>query len=329
MTDQPLGSAASPRSPAAWVRSAPPVLWLCAALAVAMLALQPPANYAAAAEQVLLATTLLAFLAIGQLFVVVTGGIDLSMPAVVSLASLVAATLSKQLELGVAAGAVVCLLAGVGAGALVGLCHGLVITLLRAPPFLVTLASLISVEGIAVWLTGGGRLAAEEEAIAIWYARLGPLPVPLLYLAALLVISQVTLGRSYWGRCLYAVGQNAATARVCGVPIRRTTACAYVVSGALAGFAGVLYGARLYSGSPSLVELDTLLDAIAAVVIGGASLLGGRGSASGVALGALFIALLGQSLNVLGLRIWHELVVKGLLILAAAMLDTWAIRRRR
>jgi ribose/xylose/arabinose/galactoside ABC-type transport system permease subunit len=138
--------------------------------------------------------------------------------------------------------------------------------------------------------------------------------------------AHIVLLRTVMGRRLYAVGQNPRAALISGVPVVRTIVGAYTFSGFCAAVASIFYTARLHTGSPTLVENEVLLDCIGAAVIGGTSLFGGKGRVPGILLGVFFMALVGNSLNMLGLRYWHVIMVKGGVILLAAFLD--ALRTR-
>jgi len=209
-----------------------------------------------------------------------------------------------------------------------GVLQGWAVGFLQMPAFLVTLASLMGVGGLAVWYTQSERIAASEQFVEIWYGRPGGVPLPLVWVGALALAAHFVLSQTVTGRRLYAVGHSPAAARISGVPVVRVTVFAYAVSGFCAGAAAVLVTARLYTGSPQLVENEVLLDCIGAAVIGGASLFGGRGWIGATLLGAFFVALLGNSLNMLGLRYWHVIMVKGGVILLAALLDVVRNRLR-
>ena len=219
----------------------------------------------------------------------------------------------------------------VAVGLLAGCGHGIAVAILKMPAFLVTLSSLMLLSGVAVWSTRSERIAVPPEFVEIWYGRPAGIPLPVLIVAGLAVFAHVVLAHTVTGRRLYAIGHNVEAARISGVSIRRTTIFAYMASGFCAAIASVFYTARLYTGSPELVENEVLLDAIGAAVIGGTSLSGGKGTIWGVAIGALFMALVGNSLNMLGLRYWHVIMVKGAVILLAAALDaartTWFANR--
>ena len=307
-----------------------PVLWLSLFVFLTVLPVRPELASAANLELLLLSTALLAVLAMGQTFVLITAGIDLSVPAVMSLASVVgtAALTAAAPTLGdwpaVLIAVAVMLLLGVAIGSLQGLAVGWG----KMPAFLVTLASLIGISGLAVWWTQSDRIAVSDQFVEIWYGRPAGVRLPLIWVGSLAIVAHFVLAHTVTGRRLYALGHSAAASLISGVPVVRVTVMAYAVSGFCAAAASVLYTARLYTGSPQLVENEVLLDCIGAAVIGGTSLFGGRGRIGGTLLGALFIALLGNSLNMLGLRYWHVIMVKGSVILLAAMLDVVRTRFR-
>lgn len=308
-----------------------PVLWMSLLLFLSVLPARPEMASIANVELLLLGTALLAVLAIGQTVVLITAGIDLSMPAVISLTSVLGATLATTTSQLLGDGPAVALasMVMVCVGALIGAVHGLAVGVFRMPAFLVTLASLIGLGGTAVWVTQSGRTTVSEQFVELWYGRLMGIPLPLFWASILAVAAYYLLARTVAGRWLYAIGHSPETARISGVPLVGTTVLAYSISGFCAAFASVLYTARLYTGSPQLVENEVLLDCIGAAVIGGTSLFGGRGRITGTLLGAFFIALLGNSLNMIGLRYWHVITVKGLFILLAAILDVARNRFRQ
>lgn len=320
------------------------VLYLTAAYFVVVVPIRPEIASPRNLVEVAIATMPLLALAIGQTFVVITGGIDLSQTSLVGLASVVGASLMTEAEGSLFAdgGSVAWAVAGVLAvGMVVGLAHGVAVALLRMPAFLVTLVSLMFLEGLATVYTRlvtaptGGRAQTQvlsigslpEHFLAVGFDTFAGIPLPIWGVGAMAAVAHVLLAHTTWGRRLYAVGQNAATARVSGVPVRATLIAAYAVSGVCAALAALLYMARLETGKADLASEDVLLDCIAAVVIGGASLLGGRGTILGTILGALFISLVANSLNLFGtLKIWHILMVKGGIILLAAALESLRVR---
>lgn len=295
---------------------AAPVVLVAAWLAV-VTPLRPEVLSAANLSYLLVTAAPLALLAVGQLFVLLVGGIDLSAAAVVGLASVAA---------GLAMGPAPYLVAGVaaaaGAGLLVGLLHAAAVGWLRMPAFLVTLATLTAVGGAAVWATGAKPITDLPDGfVRLMDGDLLGVPPGVWAAAGVCLVAHLVLARTVVGRQLYAVGMNPAAARVSGVPVAARVGLAFAVSGLCAGLAASLYTARLEVGLAVLVPRDILLDVLGAAVIGGASLRGGRGTVPGVVVGVLVIALIGNSLTLLDLDYWHVVMAKGGLILLAAVLD--------
>jgi ribose transport system permease protein len=262
--------------------------------------------------------------AVGETLVLVTGGIDLSVTAVIALASVLGARVMTA-DGGTLAGSPLAMpgavLAMLATGLAVGAANGLAVARLRMPPFLATLAATTFASGFAIWVTRSEGIAGLPSSFRVLGAgRLGPVPVALLVVLPLAVGAHAFLERTVAGRWLFAIGGNPRTARVSGVPVERTTLLAYVACGGCAAIASVLYTARLETGSPVLGQ-RLFLDVVAAVVIGGTSLFGGRGSVIGTVLGALFVTLLDNGLNLMGLSSFGVLMVKGTVILAAALVD--------
>ena len=308
------------------------VALLCVALVLVLGPLVPGFASAANLRNVFSSLLPLLAVAVGQTLVLITGGIDLSVTAVVALASVLGARVMTA-DGGLLAGsplavpvAVVVMLA---TGLVVGAVNGLSVARLRMPPFLATLAVMTFASGFGIWLTRSENIAGLPEGFRLLGAgslgELVPLPMPLLVVGPLALGAHVLLTRTVLGRWLFAVGGNARTARVSGVPVERVVLFAYVACAVCAAVASILYAARLETGSPVLGQ-RILLDVIGAVVIGGTSLFGGRGSVLGTVYGALFITLLDNSLNLMGLSSFSVLMVKGAVILAAALVD--AIRER-
>ncbi len=263
--------------------------------------------------------------ALGQTLVLLTGGIDLSVTAVVALASVAGARVMTETGGLVPGSAAAGVLAMLGVGLVVGLVNGVAVARLRMPPFLATLAVMTFASGLAIWSTQSQGIAGLPGSFRALGGRLGPLPVSLLIVLPLAAAAHLVLSRTVLGRWLYAVGGNARAARVSGVPVERVLLLAYAACGACAGLAAVLYTARLETGSPVLGQ-RIFLDVIGGAVIGGTSLFGGRGTVRGTAFGVLLITLVDNSLNLLGLSSFTVLMAKGGVILAAAVLDAWRER---
>jgi ribose transport system permease protein len=265
----------------------------------------------------------LGLLALGMTAVIVMGGIDLSVGAVLALASMTLGWLSHEAGWPVWLSA----LAAVAVGGACGLANGLGITFTKLPPFIATLAMMSIARGLANVITDGQQIVGFPD----WFDNLsvtrylGVFTVTTLVLVVLYVAGWAYLRYRAGGRALYAIGGSAEVARLAGINVRRTTVAAYAVTGLLAGLAGVFMTMRLDSSQPSLgtgYELDT----IAAVVIGGASLSGGVGSVTGTVFGVLIIGVLRNGLNLLGVSPFVQQIVIGVVIALAVMLDV--LRRR-
>ena len=267
--------------------------------------------------------TILGILALGMSFVIITGGIDLSVGAVLALSMMVLGWTSHNAgwPLGLS------ILAAVAVGTLAGLANGLGITIAKLPPFIATLAMLSIARGLANVITDGQQIVGYPE----WFTNLssqryfGFLTVTALVLVVLLVAGWAFLRYRPGGRALYAIGGSREVARLAGIRVKRATAAVYTVTGLLAGLAGVVLATRLDSSQPSAavgIELDT----IAAVVIGGASLSGGVGRIPGTVVGVLIIGVLRNGLNLLSVSPFVQQIVIGIVIALAVMVDV--LRRR-
>lgn len=303
------------------------VLLLGAAYFVALAPFTP--GFASAGNVTSLLTTLLPLLllAVGQTFVLVSGGIDLSVTATVAVASVVGG-LALNLDTGwlgpSAAATPLGILLMLAAGAAIGLVNGVAVAVFRMPAFIVTLTAMMLGGGLAVWLTQSKGIAN----LPAGFVALGGRTLPALALTALAVVAaHLLLGRTLLGRWLYAVGHNARAAHVSGVPVAGVTVAAHVASGVLAALAAVLLTGQAETASPVLGQ-RMLLDVVAATVIGGVSLFGGRGRVLGALFGVLFIRLLDNSLTLLGLDYFVIQMVKGAVIVLAALLDAWRNARR-
>ena len=271
----------------------------------------------------------LLIVATGQTIVLIAGGIDLSVTSVMALGSVTGALVMSG-DQGLLSGSAWAVPAGVAAmlltGALIGWMNGAAITKLGMPPFIVTLTTMMFFSGLAIWLTKSKTIYNLPPAfIAIGKGSLLFLPYALLVTALVVIAAHVLLSRSLAGRWLYACGHNVKTAEISGVPVGQTITRAYVSSGVCAAVAAVLYTGRLETGSPVLGQ-RLLLDVIGAAVIGGASLFGGRGKVVWTIYGVLFLTLIDNTLNLAGHSHFTIMMVKGGVILLAALLDV--LRRR-
>lgn len=260
----------------------------------------------------------LLIVAVGMTLVMISGGIDLSITSIIALTSVVGAKLMTAGGQSAAFG----IIAMLSLGAAIGAANGAIVTLLRLPPFIVTLASMMFVSGFAVWFTQSKNIGQLPAAFLAVGQRL---PIAAALAGAVALAAAAFLRKSIYGRWLYAVGQNATAARISGVPVRQVTFAAYVASGLCAATAAIILTGRLETASPVLGR-EMLLDIIGATVIGGISLFGGKGNISWTFFGVLFLVTLDNALNLLNLSQFAITITKGCGILLAATLD--ALRQR-
>lgn len=265
-----------------------------------------------------------AVLAFGQTFVIVSGGIDLSVGSVAAFAAIVMGWVAVSAGQPVA----VAILAGLFAGLAAGLVNGSLVAFGRLPPFIATLAMLSAARGLALVVSDGSPILVPDAIAALGSDIGGVLPAPVLVMAAMGILAAVVLSRTYVGRAMYAIGGNEEAARLSGINITRVKLVIYGMSGVFAAVAGILLAGRLASAQPQ-AAVTYELDAIAAVVIGGASLAGGSGRASGTFVGALILAVLRNGLNLLAVSAFWQQVIIGAVIAFAVLVDTLRRRRRR
>jgi len=273
---------------------------------------------------VLRQNSMLGLVALGMTFVILTGGIDLSVGSLLAVAGVIAANLAGR-------GITVALLAAIGVTALLGLINGVVIAKARIQPFIVTLGMMIAARGLALAATGEesvrvGRLSAGFT----WLGRgwIGPLPVPVVILLIAFALGWLVLNHTRFGRHVFAVGDNEEAARLMGLNVGRVTLGVYALSGALAGLAGVILASRLGAGQP-VAGVGWELDAIAAVVVGGTLLTGGQGSAISTLVGVLLLGVIFNIFNLEGqISPWWQLVLRGVILLAVVIVQNRLSRQK-
>jgi ribose/xylose/arabinose/galactoside ABC-type transport system permease subunit len=255
--------------------------------------------------------------------IILTGGIDLSIGSVVALAGVIAAIVARALEPGL--GPTGATLMAIGAAIVVGITTGAVtattVAWLRIPSFLVTLALLTICRGLA-FLFSDGRSIGDLPTQFGWLGqgKIAGMPIPILVMLAIVAIGWLVLTRTTWGRWVYAVGGNSQAAWLAGVPARAVTAWVYIANGALVGIAGIVMASRLGAGVPN-AGLQYELDVIAAVVIGGTALTGGRGSVLGSLIGAVCIGALSNAMNLADIDPAMQRVVSGVVIMGAVIAE--------
>ncbi|WBO66212.1 ABC transporter permease/substrate-binding protein [Streptomyces camelliae] len=262
-----------------------------------------------------------AILAFGVTFVIVSAGIDLSVGSVAALSATVLAWTATQHGVPVP----VAVLLGLGTGVVAGLVNGFLIAYGKLPPFIATLAMLSVGRGLALVISQGSPIAFPDSVSHLGDTLGGWLPVPVLVMVVMGLVAAVVLARTYIGRSMYAIGGNEEAARLSGLRVSKQKLAIYALSGLFAAVAGIVLASRLSSAQPQAAS-GYELDAIAAVVIGGASLAGGTGKASGTLIGALILAVLRNGLNLLSVSAFWQQVVIGVVIALAVLLDT--VRRK-
>lgn len=311
----PTATVTRPRDRAPrWATGGPTVVALAALLVLVALNAVFTPNFATAGNlwNILWQVSSVVLVAVGMTLVIATGGIDLSVGSVMAIAGALGAT---QLGYGVAGAAVIALIGAVAVGTL----NGALIARDRIQPIVVTLATLIAGRGLAQVLSNDGQLVPIRDAAALAFGRdrLGPVPIPVIVALLVVVVAAFALRSTPFGRYVMAVGGNPAAARLAGVPVKRTMITVYAISGFLAGLAGLLEASRLGASDAAKIGLNVELDAIAAAVVGGTALSGGRATIVGTVIGALVMQVIATSFNMLLIPYAWSLVLKAAIIVVA------------
>jgi ribose transport system permease protein len=270
------------------------------------------------AENVIAAASIVAVLAVGQFFVILTGGIDLSVGSTMAMSTVIVAL---TLQTGMSAGLSVALT--LGACAIAGFINGLLVVWLRIPPFIATLATMSAIKGFSYIIQSTSLIQILDQQFIETFARGTTLGVrnPVLIFIIVTIIAALVAKFTTFGRSLYAIGGNTEAARLSGLPVARNLLITYTVSGVLAGLAGLIAAAQLQQGS-SLIGVGYELDAIAAVVVGGASLMGGKGDPISAVIGVFVLATIINIMNLVGISSEPQLVIKGAVIVIAVFLSS-------
>ncbi|HET6519193.1 MAG TPA: ABC transporter permease [Geminicoccaceae bacterium] len=268
----------------------------------------------------------LLILATGQTYALLMGGLDLSQGSIVSLVSVV--TASVMMDHGFVAGS----LAGLAVGTGVGVLNGLLIGRAGIQPFIVTLGMLYVAAGAAMVVSGGSTvfgLPHPDVDYFFWFGGgyIGPVPVPVLVAAALVVVAHLALTRTRPGRHIYAIGGNEQVAVMSGIDVARTKVLIFTISGGFAAIGGYMLSGRVISGQPLLGSGELLLQSIGAVIIGGTSIFGGEGGVLRTVIGVLVIAFMVNGLNLLAISTFTQQIIVGAIIILSVWVNT--IRRRR
>lgn len=269
-------------------------------------------------ENVIAAASIAAVLAVGQFFVVLTGGIDLSVGSTLAMSTVISAL---TLQAGISTGLSVTITLLCCAAA--GLVNGLLIVWLRIPAFIATLATMSAIKGFSYIIQSTSLIQIMDDAFIDAFARASTLGVrnPVLIFIIVAVVAAIVAKFTTFGRSLYAIGGNAEAARLSGLPVGRNLLITYTMSGLLAGLAGLIAAAQLRQGS-SLIGTGYELTAIAAVVVGGASLIGGKGDPISAVVGVFVLATITNIMNLVGISSEPQLVITGAVIIIAVFLST-------
>ncbi len=262
-------------------------------------------------------------LAIGQTFVIISGGIDLSVGFTMGFASVIVSNVVNLAtdQFGTVPGLAIGIVAGLLASLIPGVVNGLLIARLRVPPFIGTLGMYGVARGVAYLLAGGTTVPADNDALSyMGNGTLGGIPVVVLLTAAALLGLHYMLSQTRFGQYTYAIGGNRAAAVRAGINVRRTTIAIYILSAVCAALGGILYAGRFSAGAAQAGE-PLLLDSIAAVVIGGASLFGGSGTIVGTLIGALIVAVIQYGLVFINVEPFWQFVAVGVVIIISVLVD--------
>ena len=288
---------------------------LCVIVSIATSKFLKPNNLISVLRQI----SINAYIALGMTLIIILGHIDLSVGAIVAMSGTltVGFIVTQGLPIPVA------ILLGILLGMAAGLISGMIVTYFRVPAFIITMAMMNVCSGVAYVYSGGQATRINNDffsAIGTGYL-FNTIPLPVVYMIILIIVISFLLGKTKFGTYIYAIGGNREAARLSGVPIKKVEIAVFTISGVLSAFAGLVLCSRMYSGQPS-VGSGYELDAIAACVLGGTSMSGGKGRISGTIFGAMVIGIISNGLNLIGVSSYWQLIVKGLIIACAVLLDS-------
>ncbi|TDL31021.1 ABC transporter permease [Jeotgalibacillus sp. S-D1] len=285
-------------------------------LCIVMTIMAPNFLEAANMTNILKQVSVIAILAAGMTIVILTGGIDLSVGSIVALSGVVSVMASQA-----GVNPLLAMALGMGAGYIIGFINGFFTAKLGLPAFIVTLASMTYVRGLAYVTSGGYPVVLEDSTFRfIGSGAIFAIPTPIYFMVVIYIIMFYVLKYTMFGRHIYAIGGNEEAARLTGIKVKKTLVNVYSISGLLAGLGGVILAGRLYSGQPTAGNMYEL-DAIAAVILGGSKLTGGVGKIQGTIIGVLIMGVITNGLTLMDVSYYWQLVIKGGVILSAVIID--------
>ncbi|RRZ94472.1 ABC transporter permease [Erwinia sp. 198] len=280
---------------------------------------------------IILQVAIIGIIAVGVTQVIITTGIDLSSGSVIALTAVVAASLaqtsdslSPMFPSLVNMPAAVPIVAGVGVGLLCGVVNGALITKTGIPPFIATLGMMVSARGLAQYYTQGNPISFLSDS----FTAIGQGAMPVVIFLVVAVIFHIALKHTRYGKYVYAIGGNMTSAKVSGINVNKYLVIVYTLAGGLSGLAGVVLAARVSSGQSSM-GMSYELDAIAAAVIGGSSLMGGVGRITGTLIGAVILGLIKSGFTFVGVDAYIQDIIKGIIIVSAVSVDMYRNRKKR
>ena len=261
--------------------------------------------------------SVISLIAIAMTFVIITGGIDLSVGSIISFSGIITASAIKNYELPIWSAVLI----GTSIGALVGFINGLLISYLRMPAFITTMGTMTILRGLGFVYTQGYPIYdLPKKFKLLGQGYIGSIPTPTIILLFVAVLASIVLNKTVFGRRVYAIGGNPEAARIAGIKVKRDTMFVYIISGIICAIAAVIQAARLGSGLPTIGE-GFELDAIAAVVIGGAAMTGGSGTILGTILGSMILGVLSNGLSLLDVDSYIMTVISGCVVILAVLID--------
>ncbi len=280
---------------------------------------------------IVLQVAIIGIIAVGVTQVIITTGIDLSSGSIIALAAVVAASLAQTSDSLspmypslVNMPAVIPIAAGIGVGLLAGVVNGVLITRTGIPPFIATLGMMVSARGLAQYYTQGNPISFLSDG----FTSIGQGGMPVVIFLVVALLFHIALKHTRYGKYVYAIGGNMTSAKVSGINVNKYLIIVYTIAGALSGLAGVVLAARVSSGQSSM-GMSYELDAIAAAVIGGSSLMGGVGRITGTLIGAVILGLIKSGFTFVGVDAYIQDIIKGMIIVAAVSIDMHRNRKKR